>query len=59
VEEKKEKKKKRRKNKKNNIVKGNLDTLQDEAVLPNVFQNSFSSIRKAAPSEKPELEPFS
>ena len=28
-------------------------------VLPNVFQNSFSSSRGAAPSEEPEPEPFS
>jgi hypothetical protein len=27
--------------------------------LPNVFQNSPGSIRKAAPPKEPELEPFS
>jgi hypothetical protein len=26
--------------------------------LPNVFQNGFGSIRKAAPPEEPEPEPF-
>jgi hypothetical protein len=26
--------------------------------LPNVFQNGFSSIRKAAPPKEPETEPF-
>ena len=29
-----------------------------EAVLPNVFQNDFSSIREVAPSKKLEPEPF-
>jgi hypothetical protein len=30
-----------------------------EVVLPNVFQNGFNSIEKAAPLEEPEPEPFS
>ena len=29
-----------------------------ETVLPKVFQNGFNSIRKAAPSEELEPEPF-
>jgi hypothetical protein len=49
--------------KKKKIGKGNLDILHldsaGEAVLPNVFQNGFSSIRKVVPAEEPEPEPFS
>jgi hypothetical protein len=35
----------------------NLNPL-GEAVLPNLFQNGFSSIKKAAPPEEPEPETF-
>jgi hypothetical protein len=42
--------------------KGNLDISHlnptGEAILPHVFQNSFSFIREAAPPEELELEPF-
>jgi hypothetical protein len=34
-------------------------TKTEGVVLPNVLQNGFSSSRGAAPSEEPELEPFS
>jgi hypothetical protein len=29
-----------------------------EIVLPNVFQNNFSCIRKTAPPKEPQPEPF-
>jgi hypothetical protein len=31
----------------------------EDAILPNVFQNSFRSTKEAAPPEEPELELFS
>ena len=54
--------KKEKRKKKKNMGKGNLDISHlnptGEAILLNVFQNSFSFIREAAPPEELELEPF-
>jgi hypothetical protein len=59
---KKENKENKEKGKTKKIKQGNLHILHlnpaGGVVLPNVFQNGLSSIRKVTPPEEPEPKPF-